>query len=386
MGNLPNNLFKRYLQLKESYYEISISAQKLFGGTKVENLDACREFICEHLTRGHKSEVMNIPWIENFNHSHKHVHVVTLYLLGLIFQNCVSEHIRRDLRQFIADLDWYDYRYSWFLTCLYHDIASNIELATIPPNPSEQQKQLLYYLGDNDINYTIFNYKRFQHAYTARFSESLVQNYFYYRSSCGECDHGILGGYFLFDRLYKNFQNNTMDGRSTDVLYRVSSHLDHFAYICDSIICHNIWTIQTFDVLENETAQNAKEVEKYKRFGLSPLILKNRGERLRFTEHPLQFILCLADTIEPIKRFTEDDGRIIPGEREVLSAIDISLAANNSCLNDTCLKITWEDTVNGWCGFDKWTENIIKAKNWLAVSVEEKRSNNEISISFDKEE
>lgn len=54
--------------------------------------------------------------------------------------------------------DWYEYKYTWFLTCLYHDAASSIEHSVLPNFPNEVQKQLSYYIGDLDIKYNPYSH------------------------------------------------------------------------------------------------------------------------------------------------------------------------------------------------------------------------------------
>lgn len=376
MLNSSNSLLAKYETLKKSYYEIDIAADNFFGKTNKDNLENCEKFITAHLEKGGKDEVHEIPWIQEFQRSNKHIHVVSLYLLGLTFQNSMSAFIKEEIGHFILSHDWYDYKYTWFLTCLYHDIASNIERGKLPANPPEQQKHLTYYLGDNNIQYTIFDRELSWDTYHPRLSASLVKNYFYYRASCGECDHGILGGYYLFDRLYKNFLKNTRHGISTDSLHRTREHIPHFAYICDAIICHNIWTTRSFDVPESDRPKIEKSIETYKCFGLSPLIYKLREDRLKFEEHPLQFLLCLLDTIEPVKRLNDEECyNLSSGVKDVLSSINISISPCNDAVHNFFLKISWEDALSSRSGFKQWNNSILNIKNWLYVAVERYGSN-----------
>lgn len=382
MLDSSNSLLAKYETLKKSYYEIDIAADNFFGKANKDNLENCEKFIAAHLEKGGKDEVHEIPWIREFQRSNKHIHVVSLYLLGLTFQDSMSALIKEEIGHFILSHDWYDYKYTLFLTCLYHDIASNIECGKIPANPTEQKKHLTYYLGDNNIQYTIFDRELSGDTYHPRLSASLVKNYFYYRASCGECDHGILGGYYLFDRLYKNFLKNTRNGVSTDNLLRRKEHIPHFAYISDAIICHNIWTAQSFDISESDRPKIEKSIETYKCFGLSPLIYKSSEDRLKFEEYPLQFLLCLLDTIEPIKRFNEGCIDMYPYPEDILNSIDISINVSNVRSQKFEITICWDAMVNNWSGFERWREGILKTSNWLHITVDENCSDNSVLISF----
>ncbi len=371
---MDKSLLDAYSELDKSYYNISIYARDFFNGISTEEVIKCKNFIKEHFDKGKKQEALCIPWNEEYNKNGKHRHTVSLYLLGLLFENYLGAKLENMLKKLIPIVeDWYEYKYTWFLTCLYHDVVSCIEHSALPKFPNDAQKQLSYYIGDLNIKYTPYSHSTLKPGVSlVRFSESLIYNYFRYRSESLVLDHGIIGGYYLFDRLYKNFINETFDHNwdkypecLKDGLKWRLEHLDHFAYISDAIICHNLWTTKKGD--------KKGEDLKYKAFGLSPLIVKGSEGKLDFNQYPLQFLLCLLDSIEPVKRFAD------LSSKEVLQKISIQLHPMDHDKYIFC--ISWDGSLEKQEKFDDWKRNIIDMKNWMDVTIDIKAKRG-IEISF----
>ena len=119
----------------------------------------------------------------------------------------------------------------------------------------------------------------------------------------GILDHGIIGADELFSKLAVNYikqyrevyfmQGNSFDsfsskgGRSFSI-----DQFNIFAYIADCIAAHNVYSV----------AYDNPDAEVYRRYRLESLIL-DRFVRISYERNPLLFVLCVADTIEPSKRF-----------------------------------------------------------------------------------
>lgn len=218
---------------------------------------------------------------------------------------------------------------------MYHDFASCTETGTIRANDSEQRRTLKFHLGNHNIRYSpygFFPYKTmFPYGISEipfRFSPELIANYFYYRACNGQCEHGIIAGYMFFDRFVKNFLRYAQNGFDYNGNVKYSGlnwnigHLAYAAYVADAIICHNIWL------------GGKAEEDTYKQYGLTPLLYTEHPEsKLSIEEYPLQFMLCLLDTIEPTKRFMNP---LSP--REVLESIGMEYA-------DRCISISWKDEI-----------------------------------------
>ena len=366
-----NSLWKNYQKLKSSYYGIPICGNSIFD--VFFSLNSCRNFIDLHYVRGEKQPALDFVFKEEYENEGKHQHTVALYLLGLYLQDLFDDVLKNKISGLIPHCDnnqpdlWYDFRYTWFLTCLYHDTASCIESHPNNQRLTEQQKTLDFYLGTSDIKYTPFNHTPLRPGISlTRYSESLIKNYFYYRMDHHSLDHGILGGYLLFDKLYRNFKEKTKDvfwdqNHAKEIIgglnYR-PEHLDHFAYISDAIICHNLWT-----------ASRPADIDTYKNYGLEPLIVdkKHLNRKLNINDYPLQFLLCLLDSIEPVKRFIEKKADLEPpmNAADVLTNFCINPRGNNAIQIDWCEYVKKQKCTR----FQNWLKSVLGLKTWMDVKV-----------------
>lgn len=363
-------------EIGESYYGIEVNVNHLFLDRCAKN--HCQSFIEDHFFSGGKEKALDIPFLEMYNQSGKHIHTVSLYLLGCAMEEVFSSEIKQSVKKALnSECKWYeknDFFYSWFLTCLYHDVASCIE-TTIPFNASESFKHLEFYLGKWNIRYTPFNHQPIKRTAALNcFSEELIKNYFYYMATKGEIDHGIIGGYLFFDKIKKNYITNTQRKRDREekgfltigkkgreIKWSIE-HLDHFAYVADAIICHNLWTRNDGD-----------RSEEYEEFGLDPLIIKSDSDRVDFSEFPLQFMLRLLDSLEPTKRFEE-----LP-PYAVLKNVYVSPKEGKG------VKIGWRRCLENETGFERWFNTIKGLNKWMKVSVsdvEDNRSCCFVTINF----
>ena len=71
--------------------------------------------------------------IKTLSESIRSVHMVSLYLLGYSLYQCFEDDLNKYFMQYIGKSDRgeeYDFRYTWFLTALFHDITSCKEVIT----------------------------------------------------------------------------------------------------------------------------------------------------------------------------------------------------------------------------------------------------------------
>ena len=76
-------------------------------------------------------------------------------------------------------------------------------------------------------------------------------------------------------------------------LHFCSEQVKLFSYIADCIASHNMY----------KADDNERCITKYMDYSLNCL-LPDKFESISYKDNPLLFILCVADTIEPSKRFT----------------------------------------------------------------------------------
>ena len=344
------SLYTQYGELEESYYNININSVKLFEPHMARK--RCRKFINQHMEKGNKQPVMFLPFKEEYKSKGKHEHTVSLYLLGLLLQmgsNDADLLLKKRLQELMDIEEWYNFKYTWFLGCLLHDVASCIE----------KNKKIF----SSKYVYNIFYHKtKRENVDITSFSEETVKNYLEYRN---QHDHGIVGGYLVFDRLCKTFKRRTKDNQwrynpcltlyknGSYILYR-EEHLDHFAYISDAIVCHNIWM-----------AYDEEKKNLYQEKGLDELVINCDNDRLNINNYPLQFILCLLDTIEPIKRFRSLDAKT------VLENVFIDIW-------DNTIKIGCSPIIREQDEFHQWFANIQEMGKWMNVEVSKCKNDGEI--------
>ena len=355
---METNLWTEYAQIvyekkqNKSYYGIDIEAEKLFGETSD---DECIEFIFKHFEKGKKQQAVNYflktdSDKEEMKKSHRAQHMVSLYLLGLAMNPLFDEKIRTKLKNNIKDMNWYDFRYTWFLTTLYHDLAMYREDLMAPSGDKCDLKGL---------QYSIYKHKmKNGQNFRPRFTEQSIELYRKYREEGEKADHGIAAGYIMFDELCKNYWK-TIKGRKGEEIWIEEllwkeEHLDHFAYIADAVICHNVWMKYEKD-------------EEYEKKGLNEFIVnKEKSNRLAIGEFPIQFALCLLDTIEPVKRFGKD----------VLKSISIEPKGNHGMV------IKWDNIDEEENNFRYWKKNILEMPYWMDVNVQENEMKHEITIQW----
>ena len=377
-------LINKYKEMCDyGYYETGRNPKNPFE-ENFNKASVSLEFIKKYFEISKKDKVLELMFKEDFNNRGKHQHTVALFFLGNLLKRSIDCQLKRFLGQNVKNIlgkqritsennlelnantcndGWYDFLYTWFLTCLYHDTASAIE------EKAYQNQCMEFFLGANNVSHNLFQHKPIlPYAKLFTYSEKLVRNYFNYRIDFGKSvDHGILGGFIMYDRLKKNYdiawreflnnEDNSINNCYEFFVYKERNwrieHLDHFAIIADSIIAHNIWF--------------SDDEKLYKHYGLNPLIKSNKN-RIKLECRPLLFFLGMLDTIEPVKFFTEESkDKIKPVE--VLENISIDLEGNN------IINIEINNDFACECMREKWFEKIKSMKDWLNVSVCEKGSN-----------
>lgn len=332
-------LFEQYKSLKESYYKIEICPETLFIPNSGQY--SCYNFINEHFILGAKKKVFTIPesYLGNYKENGKHLHTVSLYLMGLLAREAFCHPIRKAMgKKFNID-KWQRYEYTWYLTCLYHDVTSVIER-------DENHADKINAVTTSDLFCDRFK--------PLRFSKDTYLDYLRYRHSTGAADHGIVAGTKLFDSLSASFHEATANhnwenepvSRKGNLVWR-KEHLDHFAYIADAVCCHNIWLVP-------ESDKSARE--KYQEYGLGSLIVRNESQKLSLQDYPLQYLLCLLDTIEPVKRFSNLSPDVVLG--------NIFFELHNNQIT-----IGWNDSIKAQPQFFKWLDSIHTLGEWMQIDV-----------------
>lgn len=346
--NLYERITDKNFYANNHYYDININDYSL----RLFTNKSCYKFIREYFHKGDKQKVFELSFTDKFQQEGKHIHTTILYFLGCYLKDMVEEALYK-AADFNDRDEWFDFRYTWFLSCLYHDTASVIETEEDLGIRDNRFKELEYYLGKYNILYNVYDHiPTNTDSKLHTFPKDLVRNYFFYiASERKHIDHGILGGFILFDRLVKNYnsvwkQKKKIDSKANYNGFEYNNlqwrreHLDHFALIADSVIAHNIWF--------------SKKENLYMEYGLNPIIVSDTN-KISIKERPLLFFLSLLDTIEPTKRFEEKD------PIEVMKSIEIIYEKDK--------KEVVISALDEGIDYNSYFERLENMKDWLKVEV-----------------
>lgn len=346
-------LWKDFKKVEKSYYNILVDPEKLFGRN---GQSECNVFIYQHFLNGGKSEVFDLDFRKKYFESGKHIHTVALYLLGLSCEKIFDFRIRKYLEtQINQDIGWYSFKHLWFLLCLYHDVASCIETDCVAIPNNSYQKQLQFFLKEKKIRINPYNALSNKGNNPKRL-RNLAENYFCYRMDQGALDHGIIGGFILYKNLIDIFvkaqklNDNNKEFIFKD-LYWNKDYIKLFAIIADAIIRHNMWTVQA----------GTEDAKLYLQYGLDDLIV-GKGNRIKLTDNPILFMLCLLDSIEPIKRMNDKEKS---NSQTILNNISISPSDESNA----SIKIGWNTQLEGIRGFGAWRKNVEELPDWMGVEI-----------------
>ena len=196
-----------------------------------------------------------------------------------------------------------------------------------------------------------------------RYSEDIYKTYF--KGSIDNVmkkepfDHGIAGGYVLFNNLLMHLNSNeTKIKNSIRLLYDdVNNVIDNnlfYQNICYRIMEHNIWKIKRYG-------------EYFKEFDLVKLndIVEENFKKIS-TEEPLLYLLSLVDTIEFIKKIDFGDKKDSSTEKR---ATTIAKWINIE-VNSNILKISFDSKqLIKWAGYSDWRKNVMNLKDWVFVEI-----------------
>lgn len=344
--------------------------------------ERCKCFICNYFKQGGKEAVIEVKNTMGFKGASKSTHTVALYFLGYHLRDMIVDSLREKSKEFIDSQDpsWFDFRYTWFLTALFHDYAYANESNNESLNATLQREDLKlegFLKNVYDLEYDVYEFDfqmKTQSGNNPLYSKETIRRYFLYRKmNMGRWDHGIVGGFLLFDGLVKNYNNAWKKYREStkcggrreagtyecfiwrNLVWKIE-HINHFAWVAKSIIDHNIWRPQDGDE------------EMYLGYGLSDLV-GNNNKRISMETHPLTFFLCLLDSIEPTKQIAKIYKELSGGcghsmesrHSDVLRNISIDY---NGDSKEICVKSGLEDIITG-----KYFNGMKGLPSWLDVRV-----------------
>lgn len=257
-------------------------------------------FIWKYLDARSKETVYNFRFSNGKALYSKSAHTVSAFLLGMYLSELVDKQVvqlmKNNTTEIIQKFD-----YPWFLCCLFHDAFSKYEKEHkkgAEPSFELMKKRLKIihdiYTKEEDIlpnwDWPItYKQETVKEYYNQRFENGLKDE------GIGIVDHGILSGYYFFDRLVRNYLRNKKLNGNKD---HFDTHNNGFTLIwdkdqiwvfglaADAIIAHNIWHVNKYSNIPQLCPGGDHE------------------RKLSIKETPLAYFLSLIDTIEPVKYFS----------------------------------------------------------------------------------
>jgi len=300
------------------------------------------EFIEQYFKKGGKDEVLKNFEIKNFSIARTD-HTASLFFFGvLLFHN--TEFTNKIFFNEVVNSPYEFFPFIWFLTCLAHDAAFDLE-------KDEKILEKISTLEDLKIHLKIEH--DLMSKDVKKISKDLFNScsqYYYYRKTIHKAnDHGIYAGVLLYDQLVKNrLIQKAKDNNS----HSWADSLDkEYAFAAATIAIHNMWL------------PDDKTRKEYSENGLSGLIGKTQ---ISFAESPLLYFLGIIDTIEPVKAYSCADPVF------VLKHISINFIAN------TIIKIRVSPELN----FEILKKKAESLESWLDVKVSSANREILIELSF----
>lgn len=358
------------------------------------------DFIQEFFDFGGKGMV--IAGLFNEMEPMRHSHTMSAYFIGLLLKQQICPNL-----ELLSDIEYNNYKFSyiWFIVCLFHDMGYAQEndwkykfkyrhdsrefenyLKESKNLNSDLNKEVNYifkrrpfgqYPVENSDLGVIFDAPHkyvynspFKHANDGirfsngtyirnpRYSKDTILNYLEYCKMFEEInhyDHGIVGGVWLYDSLvknhYKQYIVETKRHKSyinincfinSDNLLFSKEQWKIFSYLADCIISHNIWPA------------NNERNDLYRECELDELLL-GEFKTISFRENPVLYLLAIADTLEPIKLFSQEKLT----EKEILDGISVEISSQNITMQITDLRLPFERLSNKVRDIELWLDTRV---------------------------
>ena len=333
----------------------------------VNNKEKCIRYINKILLK-YGNKVLISDHLMSDKYDYRVKHVLFSFGLGVVFASFCNLRatIEHEYERYkIQD----SFIYAWLTLCLYHDYGYFIGAGYLRTEKIQELR----------LDHYIFEY----HHCTSRYSKELYEKYYeekyanqnwdkndYYESEYGEVgDHGILGGYLLFQQLCSSeIKQKTPKKKLAKAVFEsmekdtnIEYHPERIPFyqdICYRIMEHNIWKKQT--ILPKCNPLHMIDLDNFNIIDI---------------DEPLLFLLSLVDTIEMTKKFCQ---YIDDSSEKKQNIYPKTLASKiNICVNQSRIEIDYS-------GFEKhikkykkaedikkWEKDIGDLINWVSVDIHE---------------
>ena len=232
-----------------------------------------------------------------------------------------------------------DFLYMWYLICLYHDIGYVYERNALPPeqifpNDIFAQHKTVAGIPSSYFN-SIDRYYRLR-----RFTPLLGSR------PC--VDHGIYGGMRFYKTLQSLHSSSNIQvaefGDNDGLLWGKPIFDNYIVPAAYCIACHNMF----------KAFVGSRSAQKYLSIDLEDLIIAHGTSDILPSTHPLLFLLCLLDSIEPVKIFAGDNPTTSADVDQILERCELQTG-------NEALHISWNPnritigTCRGQCQYKRDT-------------------------------
>lgn len=343
-----------------NYYDKNLELKDAFA-----NKEQANSFIINYFQNGEKDICKfkkNNPRLKGmFEADARNIHTVSVFTLGIAIALKMEHRISGD-ELFI-----------WFLMCLFHDIGYKLENNTDEDENLRTLETLDNFLRHFNIQNDNNIFGKYREKETLCRNYYICGNYYKYRKKIHhKIDHGIAGGILLYKMLVENYNSIIKSSEyNTDTceykgLKFSEENSDDYKKAAIGIIRHNMWY-----------ANKSDDCKTYHEYGLDDLISEPQN-KICYTDDRLLFLLCLADTIEPLKRFrnlgtNEEINEIL---RQICMDIE---NINNQKNSKITITIQVSDELENK---DKLIENCRSLDSWMNVKTTQEDNKVKITFSF----
>lgn len=328
--------------LSWNYYSCDREITRL----RIDEAGECKKFIRLYFKNAEKLELNTLlPVLNSSIFDYRAMHIVYVFLLGIyVYRNTdiIKKYVNQQIEKrfshkqgFYSDVE---FPFIWFLLCLIHDLGYKAEedhsYSSFNDFMKKKKLEPLHQISGVPLLYKIY------------------RQYYDYRIKFQKNDHGITAGSIMFndlcrirDEQEKKIKQYYSLGKKMNRLCWEKPLVKVYNFCAWIVLAHNIWFVRD---------SNEKDKNDYIQNNLFPLILNEGEYKISLKKYPIFFLLCLIDSIEPIK---------VVKDFSLLDNIFLNIADNKIIIN-----------TNLECGCnDKILNNAEGLSNWLTTA---KRSGN----------
>jgi len=301
-------------------------------------------FIKRYFKRGGKEKIFKSYFNVKSSFLKHSKHTNSIFFLGIL----IRKYTKLDIKNQFNTPGYSLFPFLWFLACLFHDMGYDYEEIDEYKNQIWDIDSLKKELKIK-FDFSTKNIKEVPKTILKNISKYYVWKRFVRNS----LDHGIVAGYYLYDKLVKNRKYRLK--QNNNELFWQSNLDDQYAEVAALIASHNIWFA------------NSETEESYRTFQINELI---GHSRINYHDFPMFFLLGLVDSIDPIKTFIDNSNNV-----QIIDNLKIDFSKTSMSFGTKSL---------GLSEFEKLKKKCEDLELWLDVNVKVER--NLITIIFNDRE